>query len=270
MKKEELLNTLLKYLINENKNVQIQDIPTDYIEKRKLLRALMNIQEPNPLNPDILKIQDEFLSEEKKEIKIVNPYNLATVSEEFKSTKIHFSEKLILWKGDITAIEADAIVNAANSKLLGCFVPLHRCIDNAIHSASGIQLRLKCNEIMERQGFDEPMGCAKITKAYNLPSKYVLHTVGPIIHSTVTEKDCKLLASCYTSCLHKAKEYREIKTIAFCSISTGEFRFPKDTASKIAVSTVCKFLDLNKDRFDRIIFNVFTEEDYETYAKLFR
>lgn len=270
MKKEELLNKLLEYLINENKNVQVKDIPTDYIEKRKFLRALMNIRKPKPVNPEILKIQDELLSEEKKERKIVNPYNLITVSEKFKSTKIPFSEKLILWKGDITTIEADAIVNAANSKLLGCFVPLHRCIDNVIHSASGIQLRLECNEIMERQGLDEPTGCAKITKAYNLPSKYILHTVGPIIYDTVSAKDCMLLASCYTSCLHKANEYSEIKTVAFCSISTGEFRFPKETASKIAVSTVCEFLELNKDRFDRVIFNVFTEEDYEIYAKLFR
>lgn len=270
MKREELLDELLRHLIAENKELQIGDISSDYREKRRLLRALMNIREPEPIDSNILKLQDELLSEEVKEKSIINPYYLSIVAEDFKSTKVLFSEKLVLWKGDITTIEADAIVNAANSKMLGCFIPLHKCIDNAIHSASGIQLRLECNEIMEKQGFDEPTGCAKITKAYNLPSKYILHTVGPIIYDAVLEEDCKLLASCYTSCLDKAKEYSDIKTIAFCSISTGEFRFPKDIASKIAVTTVCKWLELNENRFDRIIFNAFTGEDYESYAKLFR
>lgn len=270
MKKEELINKLLKYLIAENKEIDIKDIPSDYMEKRKLLRALMNIRGPMPIDSDILKLQDELLKEKTKEKKIVNPYKLPTVSEEFKETKIPFAEKLVLWQGDITSISADAIVNAANSKMLGCFVPLHRCIDNAIHSAAGIQLRLECNKIMEKQGFDEPTGHAKITKAYNLPSKYVLHTVGPIIYDDISDEDCRLLASCYTSCLEKAKENDDIKTVAFCSISTGEFRFPKNIASRIAVETVCNWLKLNPVRFDRIIFNVFTREDYNEYAKLFK
>lgn len=270
MKKEKLLNSLLDYLIKENKEIKIQDIPNNYIEKRKLLRALMNIRNPYPICSDITKIQDELLLEEKKEREIVNSYALTTVHEEFKETKMPFPEKLVLWQGDITTINADAIVNAANSKMLGCFVPLHKCIDNVIHSAAGIQLRLECNEIMEKQGFDEPTGTAKITKAYNLPGKYILHTVGPIIYDKLSDDDCKLLADCYISCLNIAREHDDIKTIAFCCISTGEFRFPKDIASKIAVETVTNWLESNPNKFDRIIFNVFTEEDYNQYVKLFR
>lgn len=270
MKKEALLNKLLSYFIAENKEIEIIDIPSDYIEKRRLLRVLMNIRSPEPIDSDILKLQDDFLLEETREKNVVNPYELHTVAEDFNETKTPLSRKLVLWQGDITTIAADAIVNAANSKMLGCFVPLHRCIDNAIHSAAGIKLRLECNEIMEKQEFDESTGHAKITKAYNLPSKYVLHTVGPIIYDNLSEEDCRLLASCYTSCLEKASQYDDIKTIAFCCISTGEFRFPKNIASKIAVETVCNWLKVNPNRFDRVIFNVFTREDYNEYSRLFR
>lgn len=270
MYKDQIINKLLEFLIDENKEFQVKEIPSDYIEKRKLLRAFMNIRGPEPIDTEILKLQDELLKAEGAEKNPIDPYKLSTVAEGFKGTKVTFSEKLILWQGDITSISTDAIVNAANSKLLGCFVPLHRCIDNAIHSAAGIQLRLECDEIMEKQGFDEPTGQAKITKAYNLPSKYVLHTVGPIIYDELTDKDCRLLSSCYTSCLDKASEHDDIKTIAFCCISTGEFRFPKDKAAQIAKETVCNWLRKNPERFDRIIFNVFTKEDYNEYAKLFR
>jgi O-acetyl-ADP-ribose deacetylase (regulator of RNase III) len=270
MKKEELLNKLLEYLIAENEEIEISEIPFDYMEKRRLLRGLMNLRGAEPLGTDILKIQDELLSEETNEKTLTTPYNLPTIAETFTKTKVPFSEKLILWRGDITSICADAIVNAANSKMLGCFVPLHRCIDNAIHSAAGIELRLECNDIMEKQGFDEPTGHAKITKAYNLPSKYILHTVGPIIYDQLKEEDCRLLASCYNSCLNKAMEYDDIKTIAFCCISTGEYRFPKAEASRIAVDTVTNWIKANPDRFDRIIFNVFTEEDFNEYSRLFR
>lgn len=270
MEKEQVLDKLIEYFIAENKEVQVTSISPNYIEKRKLLRAFMNIREPKPIDSDILKLQNELLMEEIKEKTIVDPYKLPTIDEVFKKTKVSLSEKLVLWQGDITSIAADTIVNAANSKLLGCFVPLHRCIDNAIHSAAGIELRLECNEIMEKEGCDEPTGDAKITKAYNLPSKYVLHTVGPIIYDKLSEEDCRLLASCYTSCLNKASEYEDIKTVAFCCISTGEFKFPKDIASQIALKTVCNWLKKNPDRFHRIIFNVFTREDYNEYANLCR
>ena len=270
MEKEELINELLKYFKPEIKTLRMTDIPTNYSDKRKLLRAVMNIREPDSIEADILQLQDELLSEELKLKNIINPYSLATVAKDFKSTKVLFPEKLVLWQGDITTLEVDAIVNAANSKMLGCFIPLHKCIDNVIHSASGMQLRLACNELMKKQGFDEPTGCAKITGAYNLPGKYILHTVGPIIYDTVKDVDCKLLSSCYTSCLNNAVKFKDIKTIAFCCISTGEFMFPKDIAARIAVDTVCKWLASNENSFDRIIFNVFTGEDYHEYSKLFR
>ncbi len=269
MKKEELLDRLLDYLLSENNELRIDRSPSDYLEKRNLLRGLMNLRGPEPIPIGILQIQDQLLTQEMKDKPIVNPYELSTVADRYSRKKIPFPEKLVLWQGDITCLAADAIVNAANSKMLGCFVPLHRCIDNAIHSASGIQLRLACHEIMERQGFDEPTGWAKITKAYNLPSKYVLHTVGPIIYNELSEEDCRLLSSCYTSCLEKASEFKDIKTLAFCCISTGEFRFPKNVAARIAVETVCKWLESHEECFDRILFNVFTQEDYQEYAKLF-
>lgn len=270
MNKDQIINKLLDYFIEENSELEVTDISSDYSEKRKLLRALMNIRAPKPVNTEILKLQDKLLKIETNEKNLVNPYKLPTIADNFKQSKVPFSEKLILWQGDITSLSVDAIVNAANSKLLGCFVPLHRCIDNAIHSAAGVQLRLECNDIMEKQGFDESTGQAKITKAYNLPSKYVLHTVGPIIYDELNAEDCKLLLSCYTSCLDKASEHDDIKTIAFCCISTGEFRFPKDKAAQIAKETVCNWLRRNPERFDRVIFNVFTKEDYNQYAKLFR
>ncbi len=270
MRREEILNKLLNYLIDENKELSEIDMPSNYIEKRKLLRALMNIREPKPMDLSILKIQDEFLSDEVSDKIIVDPYKLDSVADDFKMSKIPFAEKIVLWTGDITTIKADAIVNAANSKMLGCFVPLHKCIDNAIHSAAGIELRLECNDVMKKQGYDESTGKAKITKAYNLPSKYVIHTVGPIIYDDLNKEDCKLLSSCYKSCLDKASEYDEIKTIAFCSISTGEFKFPKNIAAEIALKTVCNWLETNEDRFDKVIFNVFTLEDYDEYSKLFR
>jgi O-acetyl-ADP-ribose deacetylase (regulator of RNase III) len=270
MKKEEILNKLIAYLIDENKEIKITKIPDDYMEKRRLLRGLMNIRGPELIASNIIRMQDELLAEEIKDKDIVSPYTLPTVEKVFIEAKVPFSEKFVLWRGDITCISADAIVNAANSKLLGCFVPLHRCIDNAIHSAAGMELRFECNELMEKQGFDEPTGQAKITKAYNLPSKYILHTVGPIIEEVVTEEDCELLASCYRSCLNKAKEHKDIKSIAFCCISTGEYKFPKDLAAQIAVKTVCDWLEANNNSFEKIIFNVFTEEDYNEYAKLFR
>lgn len=269
MNKEALVNALIKYLLHEDR-LQSTTIPSTYIEKRRLLRAFMNIRLPHPINPDFLRLQNELLSQELKEKDVVNPYCLPTVLEDYKSNNIPFSHKLVLWRGDITGLSADAIVNAANSKMLGCFVPLHKCIDNVIHSAAGIELRFECNEIMKTQGFDEPTGHAILTKAYNLPSKYVLHTVGPILYDSLSAKNCELLASCYTACLNKANDYEDIKTIAFCCISTGEFRFPKATAARIAVETVCEWLGSNRNQFDRIIFNVFTQEDYDEYSKLFR
>lgn len=264
------LDTLLRALLAETNAMQNTPLPTDFGGKLGLLRALSNIRPPRPLAPDLLKIQDEILTAERDARGIIEPYRLDTVGAQFQAFDFPWASKLTLWKGDITTLAADAIVNAANAKLLGCFVPHHRCIDNAIHSAAGIQLRLECSEIMNNQGYDEPTGQAKITRAYNLPAKYVIHTVGPIIDKQVTDNNIQLLASCYSACLELAARVSEINTLAFCCISTGEYRFPKSEAAQIAVKTVCEWLMFNPQRFDRIIFNVFTETDYDEYANLFR
>ena len=171
-----------------------------------------------------------------------------------------------MWQGDITRLSVDAIVNAANSAMLGCFVPCHGCIDNAIHSAAGVELRLECYRIMEKQKTEEPTGKAKITKAYNLPCRYVLHTVGPIIYGDVTEKDCDLLSECYRSCLELAAAY-QLKTIAFCCISTGEFHFPNEKAAAIAIQTVQDYQRKNQNGLE-VVFNVFKDSDYQIYKQL--
>lgn len=250
------LNYLLNYLIDE-RNEEIE-IPQEYIEKRNLLRALMNVRMPNPIDDEFLKVQDEFLTDEilSKDLVGVDDIN------EFKG-------KLMLWKGDITDLNVDAIVNAANSKMLGCFVPLHNCIDNVIHSASGIQLRLECDRIMKAQNRDEDIGKAKITDAYNLASDYVIHTVGPAIslNSKPSDRDCKKLESCYKSCLEIASEYN-LKSLAFCCISTGVFNFPQDLAANIAVKTVDEYLKNNETSLNHVIFNVFKDEDYMIYKNL--
>ena len=213
----------------------------------------MNIRMPNQIDEKFLKIQDEYLSEELSNKTITSLKDLSPVNGH-----------IYLWKGDITTLEVDAIVNAANSSLLGCFVPGHACIDNAIHSAAGIQLRLACNDMMMKQGKREETGTSKITFAYNLPCRYVIHTVGPIIQNKVTQRDRDLLESCYTSCLNLAVDH-DVKSIAFCCISTGEFHFPNDLAAEIAVGSVKKFL---KNHEMDVIFNVFKEVDYDIYRRL--
>ena len=177
-------------------------------------------------------------------------------------------EGLYLWRGDITTLQVDAIVNAANSGLTGCYSPLHGCIDNAIHTFAGVKLRLECAKIMEKQGFPEPMGTAKITKAYNLPCKHVLHTVGPMISGALTQTDCQELASCYRSCLELAAE-KGLESVAFCCISTGEFHFPNELAAEIAVRTVKEFLK-KQTSVKKVIFNVFKDLDKTIYEKLLR
>jgi len=271
MKQDRLLDMLLRTLLAENSALQNAPIPADFSGKLGLLRTLSNIRPPRPIAPDILKIQDEILAAEREARGQINPYVLVTVGAQFQEFAFPLARKLALWKGDITTLAADAIVNAANSKLLGCFIPHHKCIDNAIHSAAGIQLRLECSEILKNQRHDEPTGQAKLTKAHNLPGKYIIHTVGPIIDDDeVTTEDARLLASCYKACLELADGFADIRTLAFCCISTGEFRFPKAEAARIAVKTVCDWVISNPDRFDRIIFNVFTQIDYDEYANLFR
>lgn len=246
---------LIKYLINENDELKSLEIPSEQTAAKRLLRSLMNIRPPKPVSNDFLAVQDAYLQEELSEKGTVRIEELSSMQP-----------GIYLWKGDITRLSADAVVNAANSALLGCFVPCHGCIDNAIHSAAGIELRLECSRIMEKQKTEEPAGRAKITKGYQLPSRYVIHTVGPIVYGEVTERDCELLAGCYRSCLELAAAYR-LKSIAFCCISTGEFHFPNEEAAQIAVHTVQEWQKQNQHRIE-VIFNVFKEYDYEIYKRL--
>ena len=238
---------------------QYQDIRIPVTEEGQwnLLRSLFNVRPPYPASQEFLKVQDEYLSELVRSRGIVDAESLPA-SE--------LDPRITLWQGDITTLRCDAIVNAANSALLGCWQPCHSCIDNMIHSLSGVQLRIKCNEIMQAQGHEEETGTAKITPAYNLPCKYVLHTVGPIISGPLRKEDCDLLAGCYQSCLELAAG-NNVRSVAFCCISTGVFHFPQRRAAEIAVETVRQFLETDSS-IDRVIFNVFTDRDLAIYQKL--
>jgi O-acetyl-ADP-ribose deacetylase (regulator of RNase III) len=267
MDKIEQLDFLIEELVSENSRYKQLQIPKSYEERRKLLRALMNVREPDKTSREFIQIQDEFLKNESKEKGIVALEELLTLNSMFPHRKNNHGNKIALWQGDITRLKVDAIVNAANNQMLGCFVPCHGCIDNAIHSAAGIQLRNECNEIMNKQGFLEPTGSAKLTSAYNLPCKHIIHTVGPIIGGPLTEEDCNKLEACYSSCLHTAVE-NDIKSIAFCCISTGEFHFPKEKAAEIAINTIENFLYKNNEKIERVIINVFKQEDFDVYKNL--
>ena len=218
-------------------------------------RALVNIRRPKPVDARILQLQDELLQ------KITIQKGITGLS-----ALTPIKDSLYLWQGDITTLKVDAIVNAANSGMTGCYCPCHGCIDNAIHTFAGVQLRQECAELMEKQGFSEPTGKAKITRAYNLPCSYVLHTVGPIISEALTQTDCDLLASCYRSCLELSTE-NSLKSIAFCCISTGEFHFPNQRAAEIAVKTVSDYL-LETQSQMKVVFNVFKDQDHAIYQKL--
>lgn len=257
MTQEERAEYLIRYLLNETYEYKNIAIPGDMTDKRRLLRSLMNMRPPLPVGEDFLKVQDAYLKERLKEKDITRIEDLLPIQP-----------GLYLWQSDITTLAADAVVNAANSQMLGCFVPCHGCIDNAIHTYAGVQLRLECARLMDGQQTEEPVGRAKITKAYNLPCRYVLHTVGPAIRGTVTGRDCALLADCYRSCLDLAASYH-LKSVAFCCISTGEFHFPNELAAKIAVETVKGWQEKNPGRIE-VIFNVFKDRDYEIYNRLLR
>ena len=247
---EELLAEMPGYRRNAKR------VPPDDASQRHLLRCLMNVRPAGALPQRFLAVQDELLRAEREEKGVVHVADLPPVPGD---------ERIILWQGDITRLDADAIVNAANSELLGCFRPGHNCIDNVIHSAAGLQLREECAEIMRRQGHEEPTGQAKITGGYNLPARYVLHTVGPIISGPLTENDRSLLASCYRSCLALAEEKR-LKSVAFCCISTGVFRFPKEEAARIAVRTVREYL--KSGAVEKVVFCVHGGENLRIYQDL--
>lgn len=248
---------LISELLKESPEYKNIKIPTDEAEQKKLLRSLFNIRMPKPVSNEFITVQDSYLREEARLKGITELDRLSPVKRD-----------IYLWQGDITTLACDAVVNAANSQMLGCFYPCHGCIDNAIHTFSGIELRLACNEIMQKQSHKEPTGQAKITPAFNLPCKFIIHTVGPIISGKLTNKDCELLRSCYRSCLKTADE-NNLKSIAFCCISTGEFHFPNDKAAQIAIEAVKEYKEQMHSEI-KVIFNVFKELDYNIYRELLR
>ena len=257
MTREEKRIWLIRYMQKEMPRYAGYPIPEGEEGQWKLLRGLFNVRPPMEPSPEFLEMQDELLqgmTEEKGIHRI----------EEMEPCRMDPS--LYLWQGDITTLNTDAIVNAANSQMLGCFRPNHSCIDNIIHTMAGVQLRLKCHELMERQGHEEETGQAKLTPAYNLPSKYVIHTVGPIVEGPLTIEHRELLASCYRSCLELAVA-QGCGSIAFCCISTGVFGYPKQAAAATAVSTVREFLE-KRDAGIRVLFNVFLDEDREYYRRI--
>lgn len=252
---------LLSRLLAEAPKYRQLAVPDDAAGQKQLLRALLNVRPPRDASPEFLQVQDEYLRAELAQKGV-------TVLESLTPAARCGEAALYLWQGDITTLQCDAIVNAANSGMTGCYCPNHSCIDNAIHTYAGVQLRLACAEIMDRQGHPEPTGQAKITAAFNLPCRYVLHTVGPIIHGRVTQQDRALLASCYRSCLELAAE-NGLESVAFCCISTGEFHFPNQLAAEIAVQTVKEFLQ-TPTSIKKVIFNVFKDMDKKIYERLLR
>ena len=269
---EERLDYLLQEFIEDSRQYNDLEVEEGYENKRMLLRSLMNVRMPGKMPENIVKVQDEFLMLEAEEKGIVAWSDVPTVKEQYGSSH-PYGDKISIWQGDITRLAAGAIVNAANSQMLGCFVPCHRCIDNAIHSAAGIELREECNHKMNQKRmqfgsqYEEPTGQAMLTKGYNLPAQYVIHTVGPIVGWGLTEELRQDLRNCYESVLKCCVE-NKIRSVAFCCISTGEFHFPNDEAAKIAVETVTSVLKEHGNAFDRIIFNVFKDLDKKYYEEL--
>lgn len=257
MNQEEKLNFLIDYLLQEKTyDHSLVNDATTVDEKITLFRGLCNIRKPEPVSEHFISIQNDFLT----------AWNNERITIDINDVP-PFSSQLYLWQGDITRLKVDAIVNAANSKLLGCTQANHHCIDNIIHTRAGVQLRLACHAVMEAQGRKEAVGKAKITSGYNLPAKNIIHTVGPFIDARgVTRLKEKLLADAYHACLALADEYR-LKTISFCCISTGEFNFPNKQAAEIAIKTVQNYLK-NQESKLQVIFNVFKDEDYQIYNHL--
>ena len=257
MTQQERLRYLVEGLVAEYKEKHNEhiDIPMNEEEQFNLFRALCNIRPAGSMPAEWMKIQDEYLTELAREKGIV------TINDMEKR-----APQIYLWQGDITRLSVDAIVNAANNQLLGCFAPNHRCIDNAIHTFAGIELRMACSRMIEYMDMPEKTGVARKTYGFNLPAKHVIHTVGPIIYDSLTDIDREQLASCYRSCLELANAY-SLQSIAFCCISTGEFRFPNEDAAQIAIDTVRTYLKETNSKI-QVVFNVFKDIDYDIYDKL--
>ncbi len=249
---------LIEKLKNENPVYRKVPVPDDEDRQKDLLRILMNVRMPKPLSSEYREVQDAYLRREALLKGIVNVSSLSPCE---------LDSRLYLWQGDITRLAADAIVNAANSGMTGCYQPLHNCIDNCIHTAAGLDLRWCCYEIMRKQGYEEPAGRAKITPGFCLPAKNVLHTVGPIVSGSLTDEHRELLRSCYRACLETAAE-NGLESVAFCCISTGVFSFPAQEAAHIAVSTVREWLDSHESSLKKIIFNVYGNRDKAIYEAI--
>ena len=263
-KQNDRLNFLLEGFRADSKNYKDIKIPSDGQEKVRILRSLMNIRMPGKMSEAIIKVQDEYLKECTKKKGIVEVSDIEIIKE-----------NISIWQGDITRLKLDAIVNAANSQMLGCFIPMHTCIDNQIHTFAGVQLRDECNRKMNElrkicgNNYEQPTAIPMLTNAYNLPAKKVIHIVGPIVESNLTAKKEDELASCYENTLDMCLE-NGLRSVAFCCISTGVFHFPNKRAAEIAVSTVEKWISKHPESMDRIVFNVFKEDDREYYEKLLR
>ena len=255
MNQQERRRYLIDALLGEKPEYRGMKVPQAELEQRKLLRSLMNVRWAAPTSAEFERIQDEYLQKVNRERGIVDIENLEEREPD-----------MYIWQGDITRLRTGAIVNAANSGMTGCYQPCHACIDNCIHTYSGVQLRNFCQKLMDEQGCEEPAGRAKVTPAFNLPCDCVIHTVGPIVYGELTEDHERLLASCYESCLRLADK-NGLGSIAFCCISTGIFHFPNDRAAEIAVDTVRKYKERTGSRI-KVIYNVFKDLDREIYEKL--
>ena len=257
----EKLDYLIEYLLKESGK---ENFEYSNINKKALYRALVNVREPNDISENFLKIEDEYLQEELKNV--IDSNDIKTIKENYINSDLKNSDKICLWQGDITKLKIDAIVNAGNSQGLGCFIPNHNCIDNQINTFAGVRLRLACNNIMKDLNYNLETGKAIITKGYNLPAKYVIQTVGAIIDNKVTQEKITELTNCYKNSLKLAID-NKIRTVAYPCISTGVFRFPKDLASKIAISTVDKFISENRNKLDKVVFNLWSDEDVKIYEQ---
>ncbi|MCR5795918.1 MAG: protein-ADP-ribose hydrolase [Solobacterium sp.] len=270
MDQNERLACLTKQFIEDSVQYRDLTVPSDTEGRKRLLRSLMNIRMPKPLPAAVQKVQDAYLQERIRRNGIVTLTDIPVIAEA-GSTHL-FADRISVWQGDITRLQTDAIVNAANSQMLGCFVPMHTCIDNCIHTFAGVQLRAECarqmRELRMKYGddYEQPTAVPMLTEGYNLPAKKVIHIVGPIVSGELTEELEQDLADCYTNVLDLCLA-NGLRSVAFCCISTGVFRFPNRRAAGIAVQTVTDWQEEHPDAMERVIFNVFKDEDREFYEQ---
>lgn len=270
-------NERLDYLVEQFKedSVQYRDLetPADPAGKKRILRSLMNIRMPRRMAPSVLAVQDEYLKERNRENGIVQISDIPTIADQ--GSRHPHADCISIWQGDITRLATDAIVNAANSQMLGCFIPMHTCIDNCIHTFAGVQLRAECSRQMNQlrikygRDYEQPTAVPMLTDAYNLPAKKIIHIVGPIVQYELNPKLEKDLADCYLNTLDMCLN-KNLKSVAFCCISTGVFRFPNKRAAEIAVQTVNDWMKKHHGSMERVIFDVFKDEDKKYYEELIR